>query len=280
VIGNYAWPAPAKINLFLHITGRRQDGYHELQTVFQFLDYGDELFFRIREDSQIRLLSPLPGVDPEEDLTLRAARRLQAGSAVPWGVDIDLRKRIPMGAGLGGGSSDAATALVALNHLWGLNLSPQELSGIAIELGADVPIFIFGRAAWAEGVGERLHPIEPEEPWYLVVVPNCRVLTAEVFNACELTRNAPPSKIPDFVIGFGRNDCEALVRKRYPEVGEALDWLGSDGRLTGTGSCVFRPFQSAAKAYAKLADLPRRWRGFVTRGCNRSPLLSRLGGTC
>lgn len=278
--GDQAWPAPAKINLFLHITGRRQDGYHELQTVFQFLDYADELFFRVRDDPLIRRVSPLPGVDPEQDLTLRAARRLQGVGLVRLGVDIDLRKRIPMGAGLGGGSSDAATVLVALNHLWGLGLSRQELSGIAIELGADVPIFIFGQAAWAEGVGERLRPVEPDQPWYVLVVPNCRIQTAEIFAAPELTRNSPPSKITDFGFGLGRNDCEALVRNRYPEVGEVLDWLGPDARLTGTGSCVFCPFGSEAEAYAKLASLPQRWQGFVAKGSNRSPLLTRLGERC
>ncbi len=278
--GDQAWPAPAKINLFLHITGRRQDGYHELQTVFQFLDYADELFFRVRDDPLIRRVSPLPGVDPEQDLTLRAARRLQGVGLVRLGVDIDLRKRIPMGAGLGGGSSDAATVLVALNHLWGLGLSRQELSGIAIELGADVPIFIFGQAAWAEGVGERLRPVEPDQPWYVLVIPDCRIQTAEIFAAPELTRNSPPSKITDLSSGLGRNDCEALVRNRYPEVGEVLDWLGPDARLTGTGSCVFCPFGSEAEAYAKLASLPQRWQGFVAKGSNRSPLLTRLGERC
>ncbi|MGH8644301.1 MAG: 4-(cytidine 5'-diphospho)-2-C-methyl-D-erythritol kinase [Gammaproteobacteria bacterium] len=278
--GDQAWPAPAKINLFLHITGRRKDGYHELQTVFQFLDYGDELFFRIRDDPLIRRVSPLSGVDPEQDLTLRAARRLQAAGAARLGVDIDLRKRIPMGAGLGGGSSDAATVLVALNHLWGLRLSRQELRGIAIGLGADVPIFIFGQAAWAEGVGERLRPVEPEQPWYVLVVPNCYIQTAEIFAARELTRNSPPSKITDFGPGFGRNDCEALVRNRYPEVGEVLDWFGQEARLTGTGSCVFCPFGSEAEAYARLASLPQGWQGFVAKGRNRSPLLARLGERC
>ncbi|MGH8610768.1 MAG: 4-(cytidine 5'-diphospho)-2-C-methyl-D-erythritol kinase [Gammaproteobacteria bacterium] len=275
-----AWPAPAKINLFLHITGRRQDGYHELQTVFQFLDYADELFFRVRDDRLIRRVSPLPGVDPEQDLTLRAARRLQAAGAVRLGVDIDLRKRIPMGAGLGGGSSDAATVLVALNHLWGLRLSRQELSGIAIELGADVPIFIFGQAAWAEGVGERLRPVEPEQPWYVLVVPNCHIQTAKIFAAPELTRNSPPLTIDNFVSGFGRNDCETVVRDRYPEVGEVLDWFGPSSRLTGTGSCVFCSFGSEAEATARLASLPQRWQGFVAKGSNRSPLFARLGNRC
>ncbi|MGH6635034.1 MAG: 4-(cytidine 5'-diphospho)-2-C-methyl-D-erythritol kinase [Gammaproteobacteria bacterium] len=278
--GDQAWPAPAKINLFLHITGRRNDGYHELQTVFQFLDYADELFFRVRDDPLIRRVSPVPGVDPDQDLTLRAARRLQAAAAVRLGVDIALRKRIPMGAGLGGGSSDAATVLVALNQLWGLCLSRQDLSGIAIELGADVPIFIFGQAAWAEGVGERLRPVEPEQAWYLLVKPNCRIQTVEIFAARELTRNSAPSKIDHFYSGFGRNDCEAVVRDRYPEVGEVLDWFGPGARLTGTGSCVFCPFESEAQACAKLARLPQRWQGFVAKGRNRSPLFARFGDRC
>ncbi len=278
--GDQPWPAPAKINLFLHITGRRQDGYHKLQTVFQFLDYADELFFRVRDDRLIRRVSPLPGVNPEQDLTLRAARCLQAAGAVRFGVDIDLRKRIPMGAGLGGGSSDAATVLVALNQVWELHWSREELTPIAIELGADVPVFVFGRAAWAEGVGERLRPVEPEQLWYLLVRPNCHIQTAEIFAAPELTRNSPPITIDDFASGFGRNDCEAVVRNRYPEVGEVLDWFSPEGRLTGTGSCVFCPFGSEHEANARLASLPRRWQGFVAKGTNRSPLLARLGDSC
>lgn len=273
-----AWPAPAKINLFLHVTGRRPDGYHEIQTLFQFLDHADELHFWARDDGLIRRVSPLPGVRARDDLTLMAARRLQAAGDMRLGVDIELHKRIPVGAGLGGGSSDAATTLVALNRLWGLNLSEPTLMRIALELGADVPVFVFGRAAWAEGVGERLHAVRPRQPWYLVVQPNCSIRSAEIFSAPELTRDSPPIRIRNFSLGHSRNDCEPVVRGRYAEVGEVLDWFGSQSgaRLTGTGSCVFCPFENEELANAALAGLPSRWRGFVAKGTNRSPLLSRL----
>jgi 4-diphosphocytidyl-2-C-methyl-D-erythritol kinase len=273
-----AWPAPAKLNLFLHIVGRRADGYHLLQTAFQFLDCSDLLYLSLRRDAGVRLLSPLPGVPAEADLTVRAARLLQRHCGVRQGVDIRLDKRLPMGGGLGGGSSDAATVLVALNVLWGTGLADDELAGLGLQLGADVPVFVRGHAAWGEGVGEQLTPIDLPEPCYVVLVPPVTVSTAEVFAAPELTRNTRAITISDFLSGAGHNDCEAVVRRCYPAVAEALDWLRgfAPARLTGTGACIFAPFTDADEARHVLGQLPRCWTGFVARGCNRSPLLARL----
>lgn len=268
------WPAPAKLNLFLHIVGRRPDGYHLLQTAFQFLDYGDRLRFTLRHDGTIRRITSLEGVPEDRDLTVRAAALLkQTGNAVQ-GVDIAVEKRLPLGAGLGGGSSDAATVLVALNRLWGLNLPRERLAELGLRLGADVPVFVHGQAAWAEGVGERLTPLALPEPWYLVVVPPCHVATAEIFAAPELTRNAPPLKIAAFLSGAGTNLCEPVVRRRYPEVGEVLDWLGRYGpaRMSGTGAAVFAAFPAEAEARTVLAQIPAGWRAWVARGMNVSPL--------
>lgn len=272
------WPAPAKLNLFLHITGRRDDGYHLLQTVFQFLDYGDELNFSVREDGAINRLTPLPGVPEESDLVVRAARLLKDRTATPLGVDIEVIKRLPMGGGLGGGSSDAATTLVALNQLWDTGLGEDELSELGLALGADVPIFVHGYAAWAEGVGEQLEPVDPPEPWFVVLIPPVSVATAAVFGDPELTRNSPPITICAFLSGEGTNVCEPVVRKRYPEVAQVIDWLGqfSPSRMTGTGSCVFAAFDSRPAAQAVLDQAPKEWQGFVARGLNRSPLLNRL----
>jgi len=272
------WPAPAKLNLMLRVTGRRPDGYHELQTVFQFLDLADRLDFRLREDGAIRRETPLPGVAEAADLCLRAARLLQQEAGVRQGVEIRLYKRLPMGGGLGGGSSDAASVLVALNRLWGCGLDEAALAALGLRLGADVPVFVRGRAAWAEGVGERLEPVELEQPWYLVLLPPCHVSTAEVFAAPELTRNSAPITIRAFVAGDRRNDCLPVVRSRYPEISQAIDWLGQFGeaRLTGTGACVFAAFTERAQAEAVLADRPPGLDGWVARGLNRSPLLERL----
>ena len=271
-------PAPAKLNLFLHVTGRRSDGYHLLQTVFQFLDYGDEITFEPRRDGRIRHLSPLPGVAEEQDLILRAARLLQRHCGVSRGVDIRLEKRLPMGGGLGGGSSDAATTLLALNHLWRTGLDRERLSALGLSLGADVPIFIHGHAAWAEGIGERFQAVELPEPWFLVIVPPVSVSTAEIFSAADLIRDAQPITIRAFLAGEGVNTLEPVVTSRYPEVAEALAWLGRYGqaRMTGSGGCVFAPFEEEAVARRLLRELPREWRGFVARGRNRSPLLERL----
>jgi 4-diphosphocytidyl-2-C-methyl-D-erythritol kinase len=268
------WPAPAKLNLFLHVTGRRDDGYHTLQTVFQFLDYADQLYFVPRADDTIRRFGGPPGVPAEADLCVRAARLLQQLAGIHRGVDIYIEKRLPAGAGLGGGSSDAATTLWVLNRLWSAGLEPAVLAELGLRLGADVPVFLFGQAAWAEGVGEVLTPVDPPQPWYLVVNPAISVSTAAVFSDPELTRNSPRMTIPDFVSGGGRNDCEAIVRRRYPEVAAALDWLSRFSRacMTGTGACVFAAFDTQAEARTVGGQLPAGWTGFVARGVNRSPL--------
>ncbi len=275
------WPAPAKLNLTLRVLGRREDGYHRLQTLFQFIDYCDWLSFSPRADGQIRLLTEITGVPAAADLSVRAARRLQDATDCTLGVDLNLDKRLPLGGGLGGGSSDAATTLVALNRIWGTGLSEDELAALGLALGADVPVFVRGRAAWGEGVGEQLIPVEVPEPWYLVMAPACAVSTAAVFADPELTRNSPSIKIADFLAGDERNDCLALVRLRYPAVANALDWLGnfSRARLTGTGACVFAAFGSADEAQAVLNQAPVGLKGYVAKGLNRSPLLYRLAAS-
>jgi len=273
-----SWPAPAKINLFLHITGRRADGYHLLQTVFQFIDCSDELDFSVRDDGVIRRLTKVDGVAEVDDLTVRAARSLQQLAGTSLGANISINKQLPMGGGLGGGSSDAATTLVALNQLWGLGFSVDQLAELGLKLGADVPVFVRGQAAWAEGVGENLQPIELDEPWFVVLVPACHVSTAEIFSVPELTRDAQSLKMPAFLEGQGQNVCEEVVRKRYPDVDKALNWLSqySQPRMSGTGACIFAPFANEADARQVLQQLPGQWRGFVAKGLNRSPLLDRL----
>lgn len=272
------WPAPAKLNLFLHVLGRREDGYHELQTAYQLIDLADELTFGLREDGEIQRLDGPPSVPAEMDLAVRAARQLQAAANSRRGVDILIRKRIPIQGGLGGGSSDAATTLVALNELWGVHLPVGKLAGIGRELGADVALFIHGHSAWGEGVGERLTPMELPLRHYAVVFPGIGVSTAEVFQASELTRNSPSLTIRGFLQAGGRNDCASVVTGRYPEVAAALAWLArrGDARLTGTGSCVFAGFAERAEAAAALLDLPGGWSGFVAKGLDRSPLQERL----
>lgn len=280
-----AWPAPAKINLFLHITGRRPDGYHNLQTVFQFLNYGDELHFDLRDDGVIHATHVLPGVAEEHDLCVRAAQLLQRATDTRRGADIRLEKRIPLGAGLGGGSSDAATTLVALNHLWQTGLTTEALASLGLQLGADVPVFVHGVAAWAEGVGDKLVPVALPEPWYVVVTPPCRISTAEIFSAPDLTRASPPLTMRDFraeQLSAHRNDCEALVCQRYPEVASALARLSTyaPARMTGTGSSVFAAFTHAQQAHHALErlalDQQAGWQGFVARGSNLSPLHAAL----
>lgn len=268
------WPAPAKLNLFLHITHRRADGYHELQTAFQFLDYGDELQFEITDSSEIGLNQSVDGVADEDNLIVRAAKRLQQYSGCSKGAVIHIEKRLPMGGGLGGGSSNAATTLVALNYLWETAVSESELAQLGLELGADVPIFIAGFAAWAEGVGEKLTPISPAEPWYVVVKPDCHVSTAEIFSAMELTRDCEPITISRFLSGEGRNVCEEVVIKRYPAVANALNWLAqyASPRMTGTGACLFAGFENQQQAQQVVENLPSNWQGFVAKGSNRSPL--------
>ncbi len=275
---NLAWPAPAKLNLTLRIVGRRDDGYHLLQTVYQFLEFGDLLRFRVRRDGALRRCRDLPGVAEQDDLVWRAADLLRRTSGCDLGADIDLEKRLPMGGGLGGGSSDAATVLVGLNRLWGLGFSSRQLAKLGLVLGADVPVFVQGRAAWAEGVGEELTPLVLDEPWYLVLVPDCHVSTGAVFSDPDLTRDSPRITIADFLAGNDVNDCMSVVRRSYPKVAAALDWLEqfTPARLTGTGGCVFGAFDSEASARAVRDRLPAGWRGIVSRGSNESSLLRNL----
>jgi len=269
------WPAPAKLNLFLHIVGRRDDGYHLLQTAFQLLDWGDEVRLRVREDGGIRRIDPLPGVPDELDLGVRAAQALKRATGCRLGADIAIEKRIPIGGGLGGGSSDAATVLVALNALWDTGLDDEALADIAIGLGADVPVFVRGTSAWAEGIGERLTPLALPGRWFVVVDPGVSVPTRELFQVPELTRNSPQLTIPLFVSGVPTgNAFEPVVRSRYPAVDAALEWLGRHGeaRLSGSGGAVFAAVDSRDAGDAILADMPAGFRGWVVRSVNESPL--------
>jgi 4-diphosphocytidyl-2-C-methyl-D-erythritol kinase len=268
------WPAPAKLNLFLHVTGRRPDGYHELQTLFQLVDLADEISFAVRPDGAIGRPRGAAGVPQEQDLVVRAARALKAATGTPLGAEIEVRKRIPLGGGLGGGSSDAATTLLALNELWGCGQSLQQLAAIGLPLGADVPVFIGGSSAWGEGVGERLIPVELPPAWYVIIHPGVHVSTAGVFQSPELTRNSPLITIRAFFEAGGRNDCEPVVRAQFPQVAEALQWLGrfAPARLTGTGACVFAACASAEEAESLAARVPDRWESYVTRGLNTSPV--------
>lgn len=268
------WRSPAKINLFLHITGQRSDGYHNLQTAFQFLDYCDTLQFEITPNTDIRLLTPIEGVKNEDNLIVRAAKLLQQYTGVKQGADISLEKKLPMGGGLGGGSSNAATTLVALNQIWNCGLSDDELAKLGLTLGADVPIFIHGYAAWAEGVGEEFTAINPAEPWYVVIVPDCHISTGEIFSSSELTRDCKSMTIAGFLSGEGRNVCEDVVMKHYRPVAEALDWLAryAKPRMTGTGACVFAGFDNQNEAQRVIDSMPGDWQGFIAKGCNKSPL--------
>ncbi len=272
------WPAPAKLNLFLHVTGRRADGYHELQTLFQLIDLADTLSITVRPDGRLERPEGPREVPPEADLTLRAARVLKEATGTPLGATIRVHKRIPLGAGLGGGSSDAATTLLALNELWGCGLELTELARLGLPLGADVPVFVQGSSAWAEGIGERLTPVELPERWYLIIYPGVGVSTREVFQSPELTRNSPLITIRAFFDSGGRNDCEPVVRARAPPVADALDWLArfAPARMTGTGACVFAVFGSAAQAERLAAQVPDRWMSFVARGLNTSPAHEQL----
>jgi 4-diphosphocytidyl-2-C-methyl-D-erythritol kinase len=272
------WPAPAKLNLFLHVTGRRLDGYHDLQTLFQLIDLCDSIGLAPRRDGQIERIAGPAGVAPEDDLVVRAARALQRASGTSLGASLRVVKRIPIGGGLGGGSSDAATALLVLNRHWGCDLPLSELAALGATLGADVPVFLHGSSAWAEGRGEKLTPVELPERWYVVVRPGVSVGTADVFQAPELTRNSPLITIRGFFESGGHNDCEPVVSARYPEVRAALEWLSQSApaHLTGTGSCIFAAFTSAKAAADVAARVPDRWTGFVARGLNTSPVRERL----
>ena len=266
--------APAKLNLFLHITGQRKDGYHLLQTVFQFLDYADSISLTLRDDKQIVRISDLAGVPAEDDLVVKAAKLLQLHCENSLGVDISVEKVLPMGGGLGGGSSNAASVLVALNHLWDCGLSQQELMDLGVQLGADVPIFIFAQSAWAEGVGEQLKSVDLPKKWFLVLKPQINVSTAKVFANPQLQRDCATITIRDFLEGQTHNVCEKPVREMYPEVDEALKDLAKYGesKLTGTGACVFAAFDSQKQAEQAFAELSEKWEGFVARGMNQSPL--------
>ena len=288
-------PAPAKLNLFLHVVGRRADGYHELQTVFQFIGLADRVRIARRADALLRRTTAIPGVAEADDLVIRAAQRLRDECGIEEGADIGVEKRIPLGGGLGGGSSDAASTLVGLNRLWGLGMDADRLAALAAGLGADVPVFVHGLAAWAEGVGERLVPVVLEQPWYVLIVLPFAVSTAEVFRSRALTRNTPrlrisrllpsgtegresPARI-ERLIAVARNDCEPVVREMHPQVGEALDWLSrySRARMTGTGATVFAPSGTRERAVEIARAVPAPWRGLVARGMNRSPLREHAG---
>lgn len=272
-----AWPAPAKLNLFLHVVGRRADGYHLLQTVFCFIDRADTLHFAPRADGQVRLLTPLPGVPADSDLTVRAARLLQQESGCRQGVDIRLDKHLPMGGGLGGGSSDAATVLLALNHLWQLHLPRQRLQEIGLSLGADVPIFIYGRTAFAEGVGEEFQPVATPPAWYVVIEPGVEVPTAAIFSAPELKRDSAPTTVAAWQSDFGGNDLQDVACQRFPAVAAALAKLAalnnaSAPRMTGSGACVFAAFASRKAAEEALQQLPAGTIAWLAAGLERHPL--------
>ncbi len=270
------FPAPAKLNLFLHVVGRREDGYHLLQTAFRFIDFGDDLSFTVRDDGAIRRVTALPGVTAEQDLSIRAAWALQSASGCRLGADIGILKRLPMGGGLGGGSSDAATTLIVLNRLWHTGLSRSLLQQLALTLGADVPVFVFGQNAFAEGIGERLQALSLPSAWYLILVPELAVSTAEIFSDVELTRNTNAITMAAFSVGQGRNDLAPVVCRRYPQVARHLEWLRQfgDARMSGSGACVFCAFHDEERARKVLAELPADMKGFVARGLDRHPLWS------
>jgi 4-diphosphocytidyl-2-C-methyl-D-erythritol kinase len=269
------FPAPGKLNLFLHVLGRRPDGMHELQTVFRLIEHADQIGIRVREHGVVRRIEPIAEIAEADDLCIQAARKLQSASGVGLGVDLGLRKVLPIGGGLGGGSSDAATVLLVLNRLWRTGYSRKELMALAQTLGADVPLFVYGENAIGEGIGERLSALALPSRWYVVLVPNARVGTASVFADNALTRNTKALKIPPFFFGLGGNDLEPLVARRHPEIAAHLEWLRArqaEARMTGSGSCVFAEFADEGEARRVLAELPDGMRGFVTRGLDRHPL--------
>ena len=275
------FPSPAKINLFLHIVGQRDDGYHNLETLFQFIDHSDTLTLTATEKPTIDLLTPIEGVNNEDNLIVKAARLLKKKTNSPLGVQISINKILPMGGGLGGGSSNAATVLVALNTLWQCQLSTSDLATLGLSLGADVPIFIHGFSAFAQGVGEKLTVMDPEEPWYLITKPECSISTQQVFTAADLprkTKRLSPSALDtrDFISDEFHNDCQTLVIKHYPEVAKLLAWLVeyAPSRMTGTGACVFSRFSSQQEARSLQAKLPKGVSSFVAQGLNKSPLCS------
>jgi 4-diphosphocytidyl-2-C-methyl-D-erythritol kinase len=285
-------PAPAKLNLFLHVTGRRPDGYHLLQTVFQLIDRGDTLHYTLRGDHELRRVTEVPGVPEQQDLIIRAARLLQAeverrSGSLPPGVDIAIEKILPMGGGLGGGSSDAATTLMALNHLWHAGLSREELMALGLPLGADIPFFIYGQTAFAEGVGEALQPVAAPDCWYVVIEPGVAVPTAAIFSSERLTRNTSPVIITDFsshlenqtgLKGYGKNDLQQVAAQLFPPVAEAIEWLGAygDARMTGSGACVFCAVATQADADAVLQQVPPQWKGWKAKALKTHPIIAML----
>jgi 4-diphosphocytidyl-2-C-methyl-D-erythritol kinase len=284
----HACPAPAKLNLFLHIVGRRADGYHLLQSVFQLIDRGDRLDFDLREDGRIVRTNDVPGVPEESDLIVRALRRLadayqaRHGRAAP-GIDVAVNKILPMGGGLGGGSSDAATALMAANHLWEAGFSDEELMEIGLPLGADIPFFIYGRTAFVEGVGEAMQPVDGPDCWYVVIEPGVSVPTPAIFTAEDLTRDTKPVRIADFpeanlLSEFGKNDLQAVASRLFPPVAQAIEWLGQYGaaRMTGSGACVFCALPGEAQADQVLENIPSTWRAWKARSLRQHPLKSLL----
>ncbi|HEY6722261.1 MAG TPA: 4-(cytidine 5'-diphospho)-2-C-methyl-D-erythritol kinase [Burkholderiales bacterium] len=272
------YPAPAKLNLFLHVVGRRPDGYHLLQTAFRLIELCDWLRFTPRADAEVRLARGLPGIAENEELAVRAARLLQSEGGSNRGVDIEIEKNIPVGGGLGGGSSDCATTLAVLNRLWGLDFPRERLAAMALALGADVPFFLSGGNAFAEGVGERLTPLELPPAWYVVLVPPVSVSTQAIFTAPELTRNSKTIKMSGFSAGFGRNDLESVVCRRHAEVAAHLEWLREfgDARMSGSGACVFVEFAAEREARSVLSRMPAEMRGFAVRGLDRHPLVALL----
>ena len=275
-----SFPAPAKLNLFLHVTGQRENGYHDLETVFQFLDYGDTLDLSTNETGQIQLLTPITGIKHSDNLIVKAATLLQKKTQCEKGVQIRIDKILPMGGGLGGGSSNAATVMLALNALWELNLSIETLCTLGLQLGADIPIFLHGHAAFAQGVGEIFSPITPTEYWYLISKPACSISTQAVFTSPDLPRHTPPLSLAKLDIDLCQNDCQTMVIKHYPEVANLLAWLVeyAPSRMTGTGACIFSRFNSKKEAIALQNKLPDKIESFVAKGINRSPLLDAIDG--
>ena len=266
--------SPAKLNLMLHITGQREDGYHNLQTAFQFIGLYDELTFEFNDSGAVQRFGDNQDIPEQDDLIIKAARLLKKQTPTSFGVDITIKKHIPIGGGLGGGSSNAATTLMALNKLWGLGLNQAQLQQLGVQLGSDVPIFIFGQSAWAEGVGDLLTPINLPENWFFVLHPQVFVSTGQIFSSKHLTRDSHPIKIRAFLEGEGRNVCEPVACELYPEIQSAIDWLSrfSPARMTGTGACVFAAFDSAEKANTVQSQLPQNWTGYVVQGLNINPV--------
>jgi len=286
-------PAPAKLNLFLHVTGQRNDGYHLLQTVFQLIDFGDILHFSLSEDNQIRRITTIKDIPEEQDLIIRAACLLQEENyrrtGKKLGADIAIEKKLPTGGGLGGGSSDAATTLMALNLLWKCRLDKQELMKIGVQLGADIPFFIFGQNAFAEGIGEILTPIDGLEGWFVIIDPNISVPTSQIFASKELTRNTEKIKISDFPSYLtennilGKNDLQSVAEKLYPPVSEAINWLNkyANARMTGSGACIFAHFNNETDADHVIKKIPKKWKGWKAKGLKKHPfdtILNRSSG--